>query len=1298
MPKREEDRDAGDFRPPFALQGDRPRLKLEPINARRARPADRLLDRLRVRLVSGLLLTGLLLGLLVGRFFHADRVARLEAELRADARLQSLALGARVVRLGDIAAQIASRTRIREELARYLDGAIDLDRLRAFSRPKLAEAMKAAPQVRGILRLGPAGEPLIAVGEALPRAWWPHPLPQHRPVYGPVFEQGDQVRVIVAAPLRDGEGRLLGTDLVSFDAADLARSMDLFVRLQHDQGVAVLAARHHGRLLWFLRRGSDPTADPDLEALLRREVEEELDNLDEGVHGVRAGRLSMVGFHTKIGASGWVFLELVPAELFYAPARQAALQAGGAVLLLALLGVGLSLWAGRPLVRRLAADHAARERLLGENRRLLERVQRSEEQFRNLVETSRDWFWEVDRQWRYTYVSPRCRDLLGQEPEALLGKTPFELMPAEEAGRVFEILEGLAARQAPVDNLVHQACHADGRTLVLETSALPHFDHRGRLAGYRGTDRDVTERRRAEEELRASEESYRGLFHSVLDAIFIQRTDGRFLDVNPAVEAMFGRPRDWFVGRRPRDFEVPERNERAQVERAWNEALAGRPQRFEYWARRGDGEIFPMEVVLNRGRYRGEPVVIAVARDMSEQHERARRLARAGREWTLAMDQFDQAVCLLDPGGRLQRANRAFWQLTGLVAETALGRPLDELLTPCPLEAALQAHRDHTRILEPEDRENPTDKPLEACLRVLRDPDGGEAGLLLSLRDLTASRLIEERLRLAASVFENTDEGVVITDARGRIVEVNPAFTEILGYVREEVIGRTPALWRSNRHDRPFYREIFRALRRQGFWRGEIWSRRRNGEVFPQWLTISSITDARGRVTHYVGVFSDISQIKHSQAQLDHLAHHDPLTGLPNRLLLRERLDQAIRHAHRTGTQVAVLFLDLDRFKHINDSLGHPAGDRLLQEVGRKLRASLREDDTVARIGGDEFVIVLQEIEGLEQVVQVAEKLRALFAAPVALDDHQVRVTASIGIALHPRDGTDPETLLRNADAAMYRTKEQGRDAFHFYTEALTRKAMERVLLENALREAIEHDQLELVYQPQVDLADGRLLGAEALLRWHHPEFGEVPPARFVPVAEESGLIHALGDWVLRRACAQGRAWLDQGLDFGRLAVNIAGPQLQRPGLVERVQAVLDETGLPPTRLELEVTESFIMQQGDPAVARLRALRELGITLAIDDFGTGHSSLAYLKQLPVNRLKIDRSFVRDLPDDANDLAIARAIIALGRSLGLTILAEGVEQARQARVLREAGCHQAQGYHFGRPMAPQALAARLVARP
>ena len=1274
------------------------RLKTELRPTRRAESPDRLLGRLKARLVMGMLLTGLFLGLLVGRFFYNDRTARLETEMRADARLQTLALAAPVVRLGDITAQIASRTRIREELGRFVDGSIDLVQLQTFTRPKLSEAMTAAPQARGILRLGSDGRSLVEVGKRPPRQWWPDPLPEQQVAYGPVFEQDGQPRVIVAAPLREAGGRLLGFDLVLFDATDIAHRMGLFARLQREQGLAVLAARHRGRLLWFLRRGLDFTADSDLQRLVSREVEEELENLDEGVHVVRSGRLSMVGFHSKVGPSGWVFLELVPTNLFYAPARRAALQAGGAVMLLALLGVGLSLWAGRPLVQRLAADQAARSHLLDENRRLLERVQRSEEQFRNLVETSRDWFWEVDRQWRYTYVSPRCRELLGREPEALLDRSLFELMPEAEAVRVQSVLEELAARQAPLDNLVHQACHADGRMLMLETSALPYFDARGRLAGYRGTDRDVTERRRAEEELRSSEESYRGLFHSVLDAIFIQDIDGRFIDVNPAVEAMFGHPREWFIDRRPADFEVPGRNRRVEVERAWEEALAGRPQRFEYWARRADGEVFPMEVVLNCGHYRGKPVVIAVARDMSEQHERERRLARAGREWTLAMDQFDQGVCLLDPGGRLRRANRAFWQLTGLNPEEAQGRPLDELLHSCPLEAALQAHRDHTRVLEPEDRENPTGKPLEACLRVLRDPDGGEAGLLLSLRDLTASRLIEERLRLAASVFDNTDEGVVIADARGRIVQVNPAFSQILGYSREEVIGRTPALWRSNRHDLAFYREILRALRRQGFWRGEMWSRRRNGEIFPQWLTISSITDARGRVTHYVGVFSDISQIKHSQAQLDHLAHHDPLTGLPNRLLLRERLEQAIRHAHRTGTQVAVLFLDLDRFKHINDSLGHPAGDRLLQAVGRKLRSSLREDDTVARIGGDEFVIVLQEIQGLEQVVQVAEKLRALFAVPVALGDHQVRVTASIGIALHPRDGADPETLLRNADAAMYRTKDQGRDAFHFYTEALTRKAMERVLVENALREAIDRDQLTLAYQPQVDLADGRLLGAEALLRWHHPELGEVPPGRFVPVAEESGLIHALGDWVLRRACAQGRAWLDQGLDFGRLAINIAGPQLQRPGLVERVRAVLEETGLPAHRLELEVTESFIMEQGDPAVARLQALQALGVTLAIDDFGTGHSSLAYLKQLPVNRLKIDRSFVRDLPDDANDLAIARAIIALGRSLGLEILAEGVEEARQARVLREAGCHQAQGYHFGRPMAPDRLAAFLADRP
>lgn len=549
----------------------------------------------------------------------------------------------------------------------------------------------------------------------------------------------------------------------------------------------------------------------------------------------------------------------------------------------------------------------------------------------------------------------------------------------------------------------------------------------------------------------------------------------------------------------------------------------------------------------------------------------------------------------------------------------------------------------------------------------------------------------EERRRLAATVFENTAEGIMITDAEARIVDVNQAFLDITGYRRQEVVGQTPgALMHSGRQDARFYAQLWDQIKRTGRWRGEIWNRRRDQSHFAAWESINRIADSSGRVTHYVAVISDITQIKRSEEELTHLAHHDPLTGLPNRLLLDTTLGQSLRRARRHQSKVAVVFADIDRFKNINDSLGHTIGDQLLVSVAERLRLAIRNDDVVARLSGDEFVILLHEVRDKEATAAVVEKLMGLFAQPLMLDGHEIRASTSMGVSLYPDDGTDGSTLLRNADAAMYRAKESERGTYAFYSEELAQAVFNRLLLESALRGALERSEFSLVFQPQLNLTTGRCVGCEALLRWNHPELGMVPPGKFIPLAEETGLIHGIGHWVLDRACAQGKAWLDQGLDFGRIAVNVAGPQIQRGDLAQKVRTVLQHHGLPPERLELEVTEGFIMGRTEHALAQLHELRESGVHLSIDDFGTGYSSLSYLKRLPVEKLKIDQSFVRDTPSDAHDVAIVEAVIALGRALELTVIAEGVETAEQVAFLAQRGCRQIQGYHYARPRCAQGV--------
>ena len=563
----------------------------------------------------------------------------------------------------------------------------------------------------------------------------------------------------------------------------------------------------------------------------------------------------------------------------------------------------------------------------------------------------------------------------------------------------------------------------------------------------------------------------------------------------------------------------------------------------------------------------------------------------------------------------------------------------------------------------------------------VKDPQGDTTHFVGIQEDITEQRQADERLRQAAAVFDSSTEGMMITDLSATIIEVNRAFVEITGYERDEVIGQPTRLLRSGQHPPSFYQTLWRSLIDTGQWRGEVWNRRKNGEIYPEWLTLSTVRDAPGAPLFYAGVFSDITTVKQSAQQLEHLAHHDPLTDLPNRMLLNARLDHAIDHANRSGASLAVLFLDLDRFKNINDVYGHPFGDQLLRQVADRLRACVRLDDTVARLGGDEFVVLLEEIKEPHSAVLVAEKIQLALNQPFAIELREQFVTASIGISIFPRDGTEAAELIRNADAAMYQVKEGGRFGFAFYTPELTQKAAERVRLENDLHKALDLDQFQLHYQPQVELSSGRITGVEALVRWQHPDRGLLYPSAFIAIAEESGLMPRIGRWILHAACQQARQWLDEGIDFGRIGVNIAASQLRRGDLVALTRDTLASTALPADKLELEVTEGFIMQQAAEAIPRLDALRQLGVAIAIDDFGTGYSSLSYLKRLPVTRLKIDQSFVRDIPGDKEDAAITRAIIALANSMGLDVIAEGVESTEQVAFLVAEGCHLAQGHHF-----------------
>ncbi|MFW6020577.1 MAG: EAL domain-containing protein [Guyparkeria sp.] len=652
----------------------------------------------------------------------------------------------------------------------------------------------------------------------------------------------------------------------------------------------------------------------------------------------------------------------------------------------------------------------------------------------------------------------------------------------------------------------------------------------------------------------------------------------------------------------------------------------------------------------------------------------------------------DAVLVALDDGGHGILTER---DLIGLIAkrhgDTAVGRVCTRALFTVPADASLF----HVRNLMNERGVRhigvKRDGQVEGLVSFADLLSGIELAYVDELRTALEARdsalaSSQRNLQLAEKVIQTSLEGIMITDASGRIMRVNPAFSDLTGYLPDEVIGKSPALLQSGRHDKAFYDRMWATLSREGQWRGEIWNRRKNGEIYPELLTIKAITDEDGEVTHYAALFSDITEIKENERQIRHLAYYDPLTGLPNRRLFHDRLDLAIAHAHRSGGRLAVLFIDLDHFKKINDTLGHAVGDQLLEVVAGKLTDCLREDDSVARTGGDEFLALLPDIENFQPVADIAQRIIDSLSRPVVLEGRELVIGCSVGVALYPDDGRDSESLLKHADIAMYRAKQSGRNTYSLFTPAMNEAARRRLDLETGLRQAIEQEQFRLHYQPVVD-ATGRLMGAEALLRWHHPEWGSVAPGEFIPLAEETGLILPIGDQVVREAARQAARWEGRV----KISVNLSARQFADPELARSLVAACEAVGVPGTTLTLEITETALMQDVDAHVATMRALRAAGFRFSIDDFGTGYSSLAYLRRFPLDCLKIDRGFTADMMISADARAIVSATIALAHNLRLRVIAEGVETAEQARLLAELGADLQQGYHHGRPTSAEEFA-------
>jgi diguanylate cyclase (GGDEF)-like protein/PAS domain S-box-containing protein len=922
-------------------------------------------------------------------------------------------------------------------------------------------------------------------------------------------------------------------------------------------------------------------------------------------------------------------------------------------------------------------------------------LRESEAKHRTLFEMANDGIFLQDAT-RFVDCNARGAAMYGLAREEILGRSPADFCPERQPdGRLSAEVaaEKIDAALAGAPQVFEwRPLRADGTPFDVEITM--NRVEMGGAVYLQAIVRDITERKRTQDALRASEEKLRGLYELSPLGIALTDMQGRYLEFNEAFRATCGYPEselkaldertltpDRYADEEARQFELLERS--------------GRHGPYEKEYRRKDGSLVPIRVngmlVTGAG---GKPHIWSIVEDISASQQAAAALKESEARYRRFIDEAPLGI-VITQNGVIRLVNRALMAMVGATVEEIEGQSFLQFVQGADRERVTDMHRRRMRgeaVPESYECRFVIRSGEERCWRLaVRTIEWDGTAALAVISDVTELRRAEEKLRLAASVFDSAHDGIVITDAAANVVDVNAAFCRITGYGREEILGKNPRVLKSGHQDRAFYETMWHALSESGHWSGEVWNRRKDGQVYAELLTVSAVPDERGEVGHYVGVLADITPLKEHERELERIAHFDALTGIPNRVLLADRMGQAVAQTLRAGNMMAVCYLDLDGFKPINDEFGHEAGDRLLVEMARRMKECVRGGDTVARIGGDEFVLLLLNVETTNECEAILDRVLDAVAQPVSIDSYALAVTASVGVTLFPPDHADPDTLLRHADQAMYLAKQGGKYVYRFFDADQDTQARAYRDMINRVEEGLAREEFVLHYQPKVNMRSGAVVGFEALIRWQHPEKGLLTPTEFLPFVEGTDLIVEIGEYVIDRALAQLCDWQRNGLETS-VSINIAPRHLLRENFVEHLRRRMEaHCELPANRLEIEVLETAALEDNHHVAGIIHACRQIGVSFALDDFGTGYSSLTYLKTLPTQTLKIDQSFVQDMLTNANDLAIVEGVIGLTEIFRRKVIAEGVETIEHGTLLLNLGCELAQGFGIAHPMPAAAVA-------